>query len=61
MKRQAGIEERKRYLAALRVFFLGAGLWGCGGVLKNRVAMSSIVMGLGAASRLGFSARMGKV
>lgn len=54
--RQAG-KARKSYLA-LRAFFLGAGLRGVGGVLKNRRAMSSIVTGFCAASRLGFCVSM---
>ena len=55
-ERQDGFEERRRYLAGLRSFFLGGGLCGVGGVLKNRMAMSSIVMGLGAVSRFGLAA-----
>jgi len=42
VNRQGGIKVRKRYLA-LRSFFCGAG-----GVLKNLLAMSSIVIGFGA-------------
>ena len=56
MNRQAGIEGSKRYLADLRGFFFGCGLCGVGGVLKNFMAMSSIVIGF--ASRFSFSARM---
>ncbi|MGO8755652.1 MAG: hypothetical protein ACLQHK_10540 [Gallionellaceae bacterium] len=58
MNRQAGIEERKRYLVGLRVFFLACGLCGVGGVFKNRLAMSSIVMGCCAALVFGLSVRM---
>lgn len=57
MSLQIGIKTRKSYLA-LRGFFLGAGLCGEGFVLKNRRAMSSIVNGFCAASRLGFCVSM---
>jgi hypothetical protein len=54
INRQAGIKERKRYLADLRAFFLACGLCGAGGVFKNRLAISSIVISFVASFRFCF-------
>ena len=53
---QAGNSKKPAYLAGFVAFPFAFFSRGCGGVFKNRMAMSSIAMGLGARSRFGFCA-----